>query len=659
MGAPLGSIDAALAVATEGATIALAPGRYEGRYVITVPGLSIRGTSVANTILTDTTPAPPTSGGGDQADSVIWVRAAGFTLSDVRIDGINDGVMVTEGDVTIRRLVMTGTQGLGTSAAGARMFAEDLILRHLAEGAALAAQFGSAVTARRAVIEDSLAAATVAAEAGSTLDVEDVAVIRQRGGAHTANLGFAAFAVQGGTVTATRLVAVDCDAGVVADGEGSSATVRWASVRDSRVGNAVAAGTGARVDAADLVAIGVPAGAAAVFVRGTAASALAARMVSVGARCVYSEGTVTIDAAVCRGNGTESTGLLIRGATANLRQIDVADVSYVGISVFDGAAATIEDLAIRDVAAYMGAPGYGVLVQAATVSLTRARFERVSTGFFAYDAAHAEISDIVVREGLDAPADFVAIALGADAGASLTVERALVEDVIGEGATAVRTGSVSLTDAVIRRLRGTPVRTHGIRVAAQAAPSDVHRVEVDDVEGFGLLLARSDLLVEDLTIRNVIPRTADGMYGEGLHVFAAAGDTPHLRGARVVIEDVTTAGLHVEALGESTVSLTDLRIARVRAPACPEGLTCDPSGGVGVFARGAASVALTNFVVRESDTADLLALGGGALTLSNGLVADAPTCASSDAALDRDGASDDVTYDACGAAPVTWAPSAY
>ena len=109
--APLATLPEALAVAMEGTTIALAPGRYDtGQGVemamhpgtfdtlshVRARGIRIVGTSVALTTLVSTRPAVPAgSTGGDAA--MVVVESSDVEISDLRFEGAHPAVDVLSG----------------------------------------------------------------------------------------------------------------------------------------------------------------------------------------------------------------------------------------------------------------------------------------------------------------------------------------------------------------------------------------------------------------------------------------------------------------------------------------------------------------------------------------------------------------------------------
>jgi hypothetical protein len=88
-----------------------------------------------------------------------------------------------------------------------------------------------------------------------------------------------------------------------------------------------------------------------------------------------------------------------------------------------------------------------------------------------------------------------------------------------------------------------------------------------------------------------------------------------------------------------------LRIEHVGTPS---------TGGAGIWASGDSMTRLERFVVRDAASVGLSSTTGPVLSLSQGLIAESPSCTSSESPLDLT----TVGTDQCGDAPVTWTPPA-
>ncbi len=644
---PFATLPEALAVATEGQTIALGPGRYDtgqGAELAMAPGtfdtlrhvrtrgVRLRGTSVARTTLFSARPAPPAGATEDAA--MLIVDAAEVEISDLRFESPHPAVDILAGGAgTVRRVALEGTfGGLSAAAGGEGVFEDILATGWTGQPAVLA--LGGSVTLRRAVLRTGSMVNTMASEgAGSSISIEDLAVIDSA----------AAFAAgNGGEVDAVRVAVVDPRAAIFAIGSGAHIHARWLHIgRIPPTTTGVFALEGAVIELEDVVAVG-SAGERVILGNDPGSTLSVSRGVLAGeGPGVIIEGPALLTDVVSRGANVHIDA---RGAAADvtLARVDLSGGTY-GIYAQADARVSALDLSIHDLT-----PFSAIFVWNASVSVERAALERGQSGLYALDGGEAYLTDVVIRDMTESDSEWAIGGLIANR-STVTATRVLIERVGGDGASAFYAGaSVQLEDVSVREFRGAPGRTRGIGIPPHGAPSSLRRVEVGDGYGVGVKIA-SDTHIEDLLIHDIEPDT-DGTLGEGLFVGARSDVSPpaQVTGTRVVIRDVALLGLAVSAAAEgsptrASVTLSDVRIERAGTAA---------EGGPGVFASGDADVSLTRFVVRDAASVGVMSTMGATVTLADGLVSTTPTCTSSEAPLDLA----TVETDACGNAPVTWVP---
>jgi hypothetical protein len=176
---PFASIGEALAVAGEGAVVAIATGRYDE--AVTVPaGVTLWGACAAETIITaptETTLAATVVAAGD-----------GVEVRQLTITGAVAGLSASAGSVTVSSLVVTEVQDAGIALTDtAQLVASDLVIGNVAaaglpgeSGVTIRLEDSSRLDLARGVLHDSsvgLIAGALGQPGGTDLSLGDVAFV--------------------------------------------------------------------------------------------------------------------------------------------------------------------------------------------------------------------------------------------------------------------------------------------------------------------------------------------------------------------------------------------------------------------------------------------------------------------------------------------------
>ena len=287
-------------------------------------------------------------------------------------------------------------------------------------------------------------------------------------------------------------------------------------------------------------------------------------------------GTLHLEDIVVRGTSGGAAVLSQRGLQATVARVLIESMEGIGMSVgFDGASLDAEDVVVRDVAARASDGLFGEGISAATggsLVLRRALVERATEAGVAIGGTSARIDDLTVRGTRSRASDGLGgHGLQIQAGATVTVTRALIDQNHGNGVYAISDGTV----ATLRDLR--VQGTHGARYMG-----------------------------------------IDGVFGEGLTVIAGARVTL----GRAWLERNSEAGIIVFGAG-SRATLTDVRVAHTLVRECVATGGCTPAGGAGsgVIAMGGAALDATGFDVSDNALCGVQLASGASLDLHDGLVA--------------------------------------
>jgi len=506
-GAPFGTIGEAALAATAGDVVAVAVGDYDEPVVI---------------------PAGVTIWGACPEGTVVRASEPSFT----------EGVLIAGGaDTAVRNLSVgrSDRMGLFVRGSGTSMRADDVV-----------------------ILETQVAGASV--EDHATFDAERIVVRRPR--LWTIDrLGYGLNADTGG-VANIRWAFVDSavEFGVTANLDGASMTIEDAvvvdmvSLPDRTKGHALVANASGILTARRTVVL---------------------RANEVGAISIGEDAAMTLESCVVR--DTLQAGLrtdMGRGIVAQmsssltLSKVLVERALSIGVFVADGVDARLEDVVVRDIERISGDQfGRGVSVQTSAFDADRLWIQNVFEGGLQVGLAgtEAQVSDLTVRGVKSGDDGYFGRGVISQMGASVTLERAEISDVIEVGVAAMEDAS----------------------------------------------LVASDLLVHD-----VVSRPQDGSAGYGVSAFRRSS----ISLTNSIVQDVQQVGILAFRF-DSSLTLDGVEIRRVTPPDC-SGATCDIFGASGhaLGVYSASRVVATNFTVSDLDLCGVHIAEEGIADLSNGEV---------------------------------------
>ncbi len=178
--APFGTIAEAMSGAPSGTVVAVGKGSFD-EPVVMGPGVTLWGACVAETTLMSSI--------ASESDGVVTVRVAGAEVRNVRITGLRPGVWVaspgTSGaSLHLEDVIVDGAAGAGVFVTRSDLTARSVVVRDTGPrgsdghyGRAFYIRSGSHAEIRRAVISHNREAGLYVGDPGSTLVLEDAAVI--------------------------------------------------------------------------------------------------------------------------------------------------------------------------------------------------------------------------------------------------------------------------------------------------------------------------------------------------------------------------------------------------------------------------------------------------------------------------------------------------
>ncbi len=563
---PYGSIAAAMAVATPGATVALGAGTFSEPVTLR-PGVTLWGACVAQTFLT----APAAAN-----CAVVKTAGLGGRMKNLRLGGPCVGVRVNPSGntVALEGVVVDGAQGIGILAGnGASVTGHDVVVRKTQLGPAgtggrgLDAEYGAEISFTRVSLEDNREAALSASEAGTRVTLTD-AVVRGTRARADGEMGYGASLIRQARLTLTRAVLE----------------------QNQQAGLNAAA-------QADVVLTDV-------LVRDTLSSA---NLDDAGNGLVFEDGaTATLTRCALLRNRT--LGLLARATArvtaSGLVVLDTATTSATGA---DGAGLEVESGArvVVDHAFLAGNHSAGISAEASAVTLSDVEVRDTFAGTAAVDIANG----LQVSKG--AAVDLARVRLAGNQALGVLVD--------GNGTT-LEGSDLSVVDG-----RGTAAGGDGAALAAQGgATVTLYRVAFERNTSVAVQLTDPGTAVS-LTDAVVTDTASDalGRWGRGVHVQGSA----RLSMARAVLERNLDVGVFVGA--GAFVQLEDVRIADTGKRACVAQGSCDDRGGSGVVVLGTdAALKLTRFGLVRSVQCGLQLAEGGVADLSEGEVAESAIGAS-------------------------------
>lgn len=493
---PFARIGDALAVATDGVTVALTSGTYEEALDIP-PGVTVRGACATGTLIHAFV--------GDPASAVVLVTGPGAVLRDVTVgNSTKAGIAVTGADAALR---LEGVMVQAARAAGifvdlaATLTGQGIIVRRTAPdgdgltGWGLDVAGGGRATLSRVVFEENRDMAVVVSQAGSRVELTDVAIRQTQGQMSDGDRGWGLTVAEGATAGLTRAYLSDNhETAVVARDSGSSLRLTDVVIRDTLPDASGQGGKGVWVAA---------------------------------------------------------------GAHAEITRLRVSGSAHVGVTAHEGATLTLSDAVILDTQpqASPPAPGRGLVVQqGATAELFRiilARSHGVGL-FVAGPTAGAEIQDVVVLDTLSFGTRGAGIAVGFGAvasGARVRVERSPELGIYVDG-----TGSrLEVRDLIVRDMGGRPDGHLGRALNVQrGGTAELERVLLERAREVGIFASgeasvwATDIVIQDTLARACVSSSCpDVPAGFGVY----AGDGASLRFERFRFSRANLCGLHIGPAG--------------------------------------------------------------------------------------------------------------
>jgi len=425
---------------TSGTTVALAKGTHTG-VVLPNPGVSVVGACVGETVLTGD-PAPWAGN--------VTVRGVGepalvrnIAIRDVPSDGAR---VFAEQKLRLEGVLVERAAAFGVSALAedAELVLEDVVVRDVEasdtlEGLGIYAAYGARIEAARVVVEGMRGIGVYGFDAGTTLRLEDVAVIDPRLPLDEGYGGAGISAAYGARVEGARVVVRDgYDRGLNVAYEGSEMALTDVLVtrtrfRDGGLDGAlgVSVSWGARIeltralisdsDGSGLVMFGDPPEAVLVdtIIRGTTEVEMMRYGSAIGISAGRMEATRLLvedsdrHAIFCSVAGTEAilTDALLRGGGARLSfgvyahdgarlrasRLLVSDRAGVGLFASFGAELLLEDTVVQDTRAEGTPPIFGTGIQAlfdARIEGSRLRVESShEVGVLSFSGSEVELRD--------------------------------------------------------------------------------------------------------------------------------------------------------------------------------------------------------------------------------------------------------------------------
>jgi hypothetical protein len=614
-GAPFATIAEAIAAAAAGNTIALSRGLFEEAVELLSP-VTLRGACVEETTIS----------AGAGVPAVITSRSPDVVVRDLRVaDSFEPGLiaMGSGNGMTARGVLVQRATGIGAIAdTGGHLVLDRVVIEDtqpIADGRfgrGLLAQNAGTVDASWVAIQNNREYGVETTGAGSQLTLTDT-IVRDTLPSAAGIVGDGVRVDTSGSTTLERVViSGNTNGGVVAAARGE-ASLSDSIVRDTRprpsdgfFGRGLVAFGASSIDAARV---------------------LLDRNHTSGAASEGSGSNVTLTDVIIRDSQPNDGGNSGRGVEAALGgraalvRARIERCREQGVLVFDDAAATLEDVVISDIEPIAGPTnGMGILVAVAS-SLTgdRVRIQSANAGgIVAIDpGTTAVVRDLVVRDTVDIAGGIDASGFGIDLrdGATLDVERGVIDDNDVAGASSINGATLTLADVVVR---DTAPRTEngffGFGVSSQFGGTSVlRRVLLENNSTIGVIAndPESRVTAEDLTVRDQQTNAYDGASGMGLGVERSASATI----TRALFERTHQAAVQTHTSGVAELShVTVLEPLRNECEACPLGRF---GVGFGVYVRGA--ITANRFRIADAPLCGVQVGPGGQADLTEGEISGA------------------------------------
>ncbi|MFK7985869.1 MAG: right-handed parallel beta-helix repeat-containing protein [Sandaracinaceae bacterium] len=579
--APFNTIDDAMSAASEGDTVALSKGIFDGR-VIVPGGVTVRGACVAETTLTDR--------GFRASGGTVMVSGFGARLENVRVTGANPGVWI-EGpgvgmdleDVLVEEATLSGISVFDATSQMRNVAVRDM-RPFEGFGRGLLAESNGILDVTNGSIERARESGVTVLEGQATL--RDVVVLDTIAEGMTGDALSAAFA---GIITGEGVViegtdvlgaygflegsTIDLTDSILRGGEDDAIQIvdgaigRFERVLfEENVGGGVLVQR-AEVEGTDLVFIG-------------------------GTRAVTAQGGARVRLERAFATGTEQSAFLVASgdepSVGDFLDITTRDTEDTGVQFQEG--------------------GRGTLMRA---SITRARGAAV---VIRGEGTEVAVRDVTALEGR-ASETLAGRGMEVRVGASVDLDGFTVRDCEQLGLF-IEDASGTFRNVTVSDTRAPPGDTAGRGIEIQTSEVTVIGARLSNNVGAAMVVGeRGVVTIEDLEVRGT-NASENQLGGSGLAV--NAGSVVTLRG--VLLENNTEVSL--VAFGEGTrIEGEGVRALSTRERPCIDTFCADFPGGIGVGSYEGASIALSNFVSEGHPLAGAQVGPGSNLLLEEGRIA--------------------------------------
>ena len=593
--APFATIADATAVATAGDIVALGTGDYDEPVVLPA-GVSLIGACAATTRITascSTGEAVITMGAGTELHNVTvhdaacaGIRGPDLVAEQVVVHNVHDyGIHVT-GDATLDQVLVRDTRG-GADDEG--------------DGFGVFAIGAGALTARHLMLEGNQAVGLLAAGAGRTIEVSDLAIIDVTPSAE-GDRGRGLSLSTGATGEVHRAVFEATADSAVVVGTSTAMVLEDLVITDTR---STAEGW---ADGISLLGADGPR-VSRVWYHDALGNA------------VWSQDctdAVIEDLVVERVQGSgarQASGLFATGGVTRLTRADIWDVDGDPVYVTNGAVADLDHVGIHG-SGLDGGNGVSIVAENATVNATRTVIEEgLQIGVLALQDGQFNGTDLVVRRMPgDRETGWDGTGIIAD-GADVTLTRVLFEDSAATtGLSGMEGSSIEATDTVFRNfsIPFNPYRGEAIRLVRNSEAT-LERVAISGIPWGGIhTLNRSTANVRDVSVGDLIGG-GEGLAGDGL----MAWDNSRIEGLAVEVIGARHTGLRT--VDNGTIALSSVLVAHTVPMACAATTCAENAHAVGVHAGGG-EIRLEDFVIRDNGSVGV-ATDRGTVELLRGAIA--------------------------------------
>ncbi len=610
-GAPLGTISDALSIASPGTVVAIGTGRY-AENVSVGPDVMLLGACAEGTIV----------------EGTISFASVGGAARNLTVSG-DDASIVIRARAALEDVVVRDVRGVGIHVLGAAVDAESVVVRRVAPGSSTPGHGwlidgGSVVTLSRALVE-AASGDGIHAGGSSRSELGDVAVIDADGHG---------LLFEAGAAAAVSRAAVERTGEAGLRNVRSDVSVNDLVIRQTGMTATGRAGQGIFNEAGTLVAT-----------RAYVSQSRFAGVQAFGGELTLSDALV-VDTAPDETLRASGYGLVATGGTIDVRRVRMARNTYCSVlaQVTDASLEDVDitDTYEAEPDSAGDQYGCGVSLAADRAELHRLRVAE-SERFGMMINADAEAASVVDASDLEITSTRASPSDGGGGqgllvvgGVTLTAERVVVDGAQSSGIQ-IRYGAAAHLRDVLSR-RGQNAMNFGIGGYGMRAMDDasmtIERALVEEASVAAIhVLADASLVATDVLARDTLGEEMFGLHGWGLGVTDDATATL----TRVSFERNRYLGIVSSGAG-SRVLGTDVSVSETREARCAIDLCEAAPFGIGLGAYSGASVELSRFLITESHVIGVQLAGGAAIDLERGIVSRAPVGAnvqSDDFQVDR------------------------